>query len=277
MPVALQVGNAEVVVLQDRKHKFNKTWHYPDVPEEAWEPYADLLGGPEGAVFLNFGAFMIRVDGKTILVDTGWGPDIGPPGDEATPARLLDELAEVGVGVSDIDIVAFTHLHPDHVGWNLVREGDVIRPRFDRARYLVPEGDWEHYNAREEMHPNIRQQALPLGDLDVMELIGGGHPVSVSVTTEATPGHTPGHLSFVIASGGERCFILGDLAHHPAVLQETHWVQAFDWDPEQAVATRKEVFERLERDQSLVVAGHFPHPCAGRFVRVDGRRTWKPL
>ena len=50
-----------------------------------------------------------------------------------------------------------------------------------------------------------------------------------------------------------------------------------DADPEMAVATRKKVLDRLEREETTVAAGHLQHPSFGRFARVDGRRVWKPM
>ena len=47
--------------------------------------------------------------------------------------------------------------------------------------------------------------------------------------------------------------------------------------PAAAVAMRKQVLHRLEQDGTLVAAGHFPMPGFGRFVRVDGKRVWRPL
>ncbi|HXG40590.1 MAG TPA: MBL fold metallo-hydrolase [Candidatus Limnocylindrales bacterium] len=276
MAYPVRVGDATVVALSDKHHAVETTFHFPTVPAEAWAPYADLLTD-EGLIPLNFGAFLVLAAGRVALVDTGWGPLAGPPGRPAGPGRLLDELAEVGLTPEDVDVVAFTHLHPDHVGWNLVPDGGGgWRPRFRRARYLVPEADWAHYRSLEEVHPVIREQALGLDGLPGLELVPGDGAVMPSLTGVATPGHTPGHRSFVVESAGERLFILGDLTHSPVLAEETSWVNRFDWDPALARTTRERVLERLEHDATLVAAGHYPYPSLGRFVRVDGRRRWRP-
>ena len=92
-----------------------------------------------------------------------------------------------------------------------------------------------------------------------------------------TPGHTPGHQSFVIASAGERALILGDVAHHPAQSEETVWSPSFDSDGSLSAETRREVMERLEADGDLVAACHFPAPGFGHIVRVEGKRTFRAL
>jgi glyoxylase-like metal-dependent hydrolase (beta-lactamase superfamily II) len=277
MAIRVRVGDAEVIALRDREHRLDRAHHYPGVSEEAWARYADLLDEPGGWAILNFGCFLVRTGDTTVLIDTGWGPEMGPPGASATPARLMDELTEAGVEPDDVDVVAITHLHPDHVGWNLIRHGERVRPRFPRARYLVPAKDWEHYRSLDQVHPNTVQQVFPLEALGVLDLIGDRHHVAPSLLATATPGHTPGHTSFLLTSSGERCFILGDLVHHPVVAEETGWVHRFDWHPERAASVRRRVLEEAERETLLVGIGHFRYPSLGYFVRRDGRRVWKPV
>jgi glyoxylase-like metal-dependent hydrolase (beta-lactamase superfamily II) len=278
MATRVPIGDAEIIGLVDRQHQLSPEWHYPDVPAEAWDPYREMLTD-EAYSLLNFRAFLVRADGRTMLIDTGWGPRHAPPGAPATPARLPDEMAEFGVTMDDVDLVVFTHLHADHVGWNLAYEPDAAAPspNFRNARYLVPADDWAHYNRIEQMHPNIREQALPLGDLGVLDTFEGEHQVSPSLRALPTPGHSPGHSSFVLDSGGDRCFVLGDLAHHPIIGSETAWVHRCDWQPEQARVQRERVLDQLEQEGTLVAAGHFPQPGFGKWVRVDGRREWRAL
>lgn len=276
MATLVQVGAATVVALSDKAHEVPPSFHFPTVPVEAWAPYADLLAA-DGCIPLNFGCFLVVADGLHVLVDTGWGPVAGPPGRPAGPGRLLDELTSVGVEPGRIDLVVLTHLHPDHLGWNLVEEDGAWRPRFPNARYQVPAADWHAYRARAEVHPQIREQGFGLEGVVPLDLVGGDDAVSPSIRGIATPGHTPGHRSLLVRSAGEECLILGDLAHTPVVAQEVDWVNQFDWDAAEAVATRRAVLDRLEAEGTLVGAGHFPVPSLGHFVRVDGRRRWRPI
>ena len=267
MSAVVRIGNANVVALSDTEEAYEAGRVYPEVSEADWAPYRDLLGAA-GTLLLNFGCYAIRADGRTVLVDTGWGP--------SHQGRLLDELAVAGIALDEIDAVIFTHLHGDHIGWNLVSEGVTPRPRFPRARYLAPEADWLHYTAQPEAGALFREQMLPLAELGVLDLIGGGYVVSPSITTHATPGHTPGHLSVAIMSRGEHGFVLGDVAITPIEAQETDWLNCFDWNTSMARSTRHEVLDNLEQEGTLVAASHFPRPGFGRFVRLDGRRVWQP-
>ena len=111
----------------------------------------------------------------------------------------------------------------------------------------------------------------------LIEFMEGEHSLTRELTTLPTPGHTPGHMSILITSQGERALILGDVAHNPAQVEETDWVSRADMDPELTRQTRRALMERLEREQTVVASGHFPAPGFGRIVRLEGRRYWQGL
>ena len=58
-----------------------------------------------------------------------------------------------GSSLDEIDLVVLTHLHLDHIGWNLAWDGDRARPLFPRARYLVQRADWELFAAAARGRP----------------------------------------------------------------------------------------------------------------------------
>jgi len=265
MPETVQVGSATIVHLSDTERPYPAREVYPEVADAAWNEYRQALTA-DGSIVLNFGCYLVIADGRTVLVDTGWGPTY--------EGRLLDELAAAQVSPQQIDAVVCTHLHGDHIGWNVVEEGGASRPRFPRARYLLPEADWNHYTTQPEPSALIRTQVLPLESLGVMDLVNGEYTLSPSVTIVPTPGHTPGHQSVAILSGGAHGFILGDVAVSPVEAHETDWKNRFDWDSALAGRTRHAVLDRLERSAALVGASHFPKPGLGRFVREGGRRRW---
>ena len=117
----------------------------------------------------------------------------------------------------------------------------------------------------------------PLEELGLIEFMDGEHSITRELTAVPTPGHTPGHVSILITSQGQRALVLGDAAHNPAQVEEPDWVSRADMDPELTRQTRKALLDRLEREQILVAAGHFEAPGFGRIVRLDGRRYWRGL
>lgn len=273
----IRIGNVEVMSLSDGMLEFDLCNFFPTIPNEHWDPYASHLTG-EQKVRFNLGSFLVRADGQTILVDTGLGPK--PADAPETPwGQLMQEFTTYGVKPADIEMVVMTHAHRDHVGWNLMAQGGRYTPTFPNARYWVSAKDWEacHNSELKERFPNAPTCVWPLEELGLLQLMDGEYSLTRSLTTIPTPGHTPGHMSILITSQGERALILGDVAHNPAQVHETDWVSRADMDPEETRRTRRSLMERLEREGMVVAAGHFPAPGFGKVIRLEGRRYWQVL
>ncbi len=283
------VGNVEIIAVFDMVPPPRAPEvMFPDVSPDAWVPYQDAL--ESGQLQLYYGAWVVRSQGKTILVDTGMGP--GPhPNRGNVEGHLYESLRPILIPADrannpnaspsdEVDIVLHTHLHPDHVGWNLSYAGGTPVPNFGRARYLVPKLDWEHFTKPEvlEANPYIKTQVLPLQELRKMDIYDGEYSVTDEITTLPTPGHTPGHQVILIASQGERAMLVGDVLHNRAQIQEPSWTAGVDLDKEASRRSREALLDRAERDEYVVAAGHF-HPTEqlGKVIRLEGRRYWQAL
>jgi len=262
----IKIGKVELVSLSDGNGNREPTIVFPDSSMDIWRSEFGELLDDAGHLHPRYGSVAIHSDGKLILVDTGL---------QAPGATLINDMQSKGIGPGDIDLVVLTHLHPDHVGWNLTNG----QPTFPNARYLAPRSDWEYWT-----HPSVLQtaehitnQVLPLEKLNIIDLMDNDYQVTDELTTISTPGHTPGHMSIIISSGGERGYILGDVAHNPAQAHHTDWNPVFDIQPELSRKTRHQVLDHLEAEGITVSAGHFPDPGFGKFVREGGRRIWQGI
>ena len=118
------VGNVELVSLTDGHGDMDPIQVFPASDMDAWKnEYSDLLDS-ENHIHPRFGTTGVRSGGKLIIVDTGL---------HAPDGTLLDEMRSKGIARDAVDLVVLTHLHPDHIGWNLI-DG---KPTFPNARYLV--------------------------------------------------------------------------------------------------------------------------------------------
>ena len=273
----VRIGRVEMTSVSDGRVDIPASELFPTIPSESWKPYCDDLT-PDGKIVINIGSFLLRSDGKTVLVDTGLG-QTPQHFQDATFGLLLKDMSAHGVEVDDIDMVVITHLHGDHVGWNLVWTDNVQRPVFPNARYWVPRKDWDIYarGAGQQGGSIINEQVAPLEGLGLLELIDGEQTLTSDLTALPTPGHTLGHTSVLVSSGGERAVILGDAAIVPAQAQQTDWSPRSDRDADLSRATRRDLMDRMEREGALVASGHFPPPGLGRLVRLKGRRDWRAL
>ena len=271
-----RVGNVEIVALSDGSIRFAPSDFFPTIPEEAWAPYSDDLT-PEGDMIMNLGSFLLRSEGKTLLIDTGLGIDTGHL-DTLDMGKLLTDMQAKGISRDEVDIVAITHLHIDHVGWNFLYDDDGTdtqqagsspaseversgepRPTFANARYWVSNADWRVFTRGAlRKRPYIPAQVLPLEEQGILELFEGEQAITSEITTLPTPGHTPGHTSFLISSQGEHAIITGDAIHARAQAQETHWSPRADSKPDVSAESRHSLLDRIERDNAMLISGHFP-------------------
>jgi glyoxylase-like metal-dependent hydrolase (beta-lactamase superfamily II) len=102
------------------------------------------------------------------------------------------------------------------------------------------------------------------------------HAICEEVRLIPTPGHTPGHVSVAIESGGRRGLITGDMIHNPAQVVRPEWGCFADDDGARATATRRDVLERLADQPVLVLGTHFPEPSAGAIIRDGAGYRFKP-
>jgi glyoxylase-like metal-dependent hydrolase (beta-lactamase superfamily II) len=275
MPVnQLTVGNVTITALSDGMLEFDLCNFFPGMPVEDWQPHQHHLTD-DGKLRFNLGSYLLRTDGRTVLVDTGMGPRLEP---DNPWGKLLQALASHGLSPNAVDLVVLTHAHRDHVGWNLQSDNGKYRPTFPNARYYLSALDWETCHNPEVVStrfPNAPQCVWPLAELGVLELMRGEQALTSELTSLPTPGHTPGHTSIMVNSQGERAIIMGDTFHNPAQVVETGWISRADMDPAQTRRTRDFLLDRFEREGATAVSGHFPAPGFGRIVRLEGRRYWQ--
>lgn len=269
-------GDTELIAVQDTWSRLRPDYFFPAVDPAAFGAYPEHLVD-NGRMVLSHTCWLIVSGGRTILVDTGIGsrPLSGLPVNEE-PA-LPRVMVEAGVAPEEVDTVVFTHLHFDHTGWNTVDREGAPAPLFAKARHVVQQAEWDYWLAPEAdpMAASDRAMVLdPLVDAGLIDFVEGEHAVTEEVVTLPTPGHTPGHVSFVLTSGGESVLLLGDAAHSPMQVNEAHWCAGADIDPERARASRRMLFDRSAREGALLGSNHFPFPGLGRVVEEDGVRRW---
>ncbi|HAJ01328.1 MAG TPA: hypothetical protein DCL97_11710 [Dehalococcoidia bacterium] len=278
----LTVGNVEIIALHDNEAALPLAMTFPDVPPEAWTSYQQKY--PEGFngtdnLRIHFECYLIRSAGQTILMDTGAGSMATNPGTVSafaggTDGRLLDELQAAGVSPGDVDTVFLSHLHPDHVGWNLTQAGGS--PTFPSARYVFHQADWEIFRTPKDQEifglTFWEETLAPLESHGVIDFLAGEHALTSEITAIPTPGHTPGSMSLAVVSSGERAYIMGDVFHGPAQVTEPEWVFSFDAEPVVAVQTRTGMLERSESENATLAICH--HSGFGKVMRAEGRRYW---
>ncbi|MCS5498298.1 MBL fold metallo-hydrolase [Cnuibacter physcomitrellae] len=231
---------------------------------EAWRSRPQYFGADDSWEF-PLGVQVVRSGEEVVLVDAGYGP--GDRGPDYVGGALLHELRRTGVDPDAVTQLVFTHFHADHLGW-ISEEGE---PVFPRAVLRAHVAEWENAVRR---GPATADRDRLLAVADRFELFDRETTIAPGVDALPAPGHTPGSAVYVISSGGERCLLLGDVAHSPVQLEERDWRVRWDADPELASATRNALADEAAATGALVTASHFPGLAFGRITVTGGARRF---
>ena len=226
----------------------------------------------EGRLKMSIHSLVVETPKHRIVVDTGLGNDKegrSVPTWNKRNGPYLDIMTEAGFPPESIDIVLCTHLHVDHVGWNTHLVDNRWVPTFERARYLFGKTEYEHWRDHSDTPDKVavfNDSVKPIVDAGKAELIAGDARLTDELTLIPTPGHSPGHMSILIASDGEKALLTGDVAHHPCQMAHLDWSSTADSEPTHSAATRRQLFSCFADTPTLVIGGHFN---AGH-IRRDG-------
>lgn len=288
-------GNVDVTRIEEMHGPVGVTpeQFVPDMPKAVWDTHQDMLvpdhwNSREDLVQVAMQPWLLRSDGKTILIDTGVGNHKSRPAVDAwnqlDSDLFLSNLAAAGVQPDDVDIVVNTHLHVDHVGWNTsLHEGEWVTT-FPNATYLMHAADFDFWHP--ENHPSLiggvnenvfEDSVQPVHDSGQVKLWSSEYVIDGALRLEEAPGHTPGSSVVRLESADDRAFFVGDLLHSPTQIVEPDYNSCFCEDPAAARATRYRWLGEAADRSALVIPAHFAGHGAATVSRHEGAfaiHTW---
>lgn len=224
---------------------------------------------PADQMEIPFTVTVVNTGNEIILFDTGNGGDTGR---RPAAGQTLARLAEAGIDPASVDHVVITHFHGDHIG-GMTEDG---APAFPNADYIIASAEYDFWTHEDRLFEDGMAGRVDLVNAKVVpfaektRFIKGGDQVVSGIEAVAAHGHTPGHTTFHLESGGERLMLIADLSNHYVVsLQRPDWHVRFDMDKEGAVAARKRVLGMIAADRIPFVGYHMPSPAVG-FLEAKG-------
>jgi glyoxylase-like metal-dependent hydrolase (beta-lactamase superfamily II) len=272
-----KVGDARITsVVEAQTDGIPPEFFFPDADEEtvrrhSWlaPDYADA----DGRIGMRVQAFVVEVAGRIVVVD----PCVGNSKTRETPYwnertwPFMERFEAAGFDRSDVDMVVHTHLHVDHVGWDThLLDGRWV-PTFARARHLYVASELDAQAADDGIEARrIRDDSIvPIFEADLADIVEADADLGAGLRLAPTPGHTPGHASLWLTSGGRTALLTGDVIHHPVQCAEPGLSFVSDTDRVLARATREVALGEAVGQDALMLGTHFPTLPAGRVV-VDG-------
>jgi glyoxylase-like metal-dependent hydrolase (beta-lactamase superfamily II) len=270
-----KVGDYEITALSDGA----RTFPMPDtfvVNKKKEEALAAAEGAymPKGQVTIPFNPVVVNTGSKLIVIDTGNGLGAFEQ-TKGAAGQMSANMKAAGIDPNAVDIVLISHFHGDHIGGLRTADGKLTYPN---AEIMVPAPEWAFWTDEANVakangfnkgnFPTVKKVFDGLGDK--VTKFEWGKEVAPGITSIATPGHTPGHTSFAVASGNAKLLVQSDVTNIPALfLRNPDWHVVFDNDPELAQATRHKFYDMASADKTAVAGYHFSFPSLGH-VEKDG-------
>ncbi len=221
--------------------------------------------------------FLLKAEGKNILLDTGLGDVISEKERKIYAAtgetNIEGGLKRLGIAPDDIDYVFFSHLHTDHSGGAVVETGNGLKPRFPKATHIVQKDEWDDATNPDERTAAvyIPERLKVLESAGLIELIDGDKELLPGIKAVKTGGHTRGHQAFEATSDGTTAVYYADIVpseHHIRV----PFVPSTDLFPMDTMRVKRALLKRLLNENMVIAFDHDIEIGLGR-VREEGHKT----
>lgn len=225
---------------------------------------------------------LIETGDRRILVDTGMGDKQDPKffahyylhGNDS----LEGSLSKHGFTKDDITDVFHTHLHFDHCGGTIVREGGKLQPAFKNATFWTNEQHWKWATV-----PNDREKAsflkenlLPMqesGRLQFAQVKEGVSLFDEDITLKFAYGHTDAMMLPAVKYKGKTIVYMADLLPSAAHLP-LPYVMSYDMFPLKTLHEKKAFLqEALENDYVLFFEHDANIECCNLVMTDKGIRV----
>ena len=230
---------------------------------------------------------VVNTGSKLVVINSGLGPALYEQS-KGVVGQFHTNLAAAGIDRNAVDAVIISHFHGDHINGVLTADN---KPAFPNAEILVPAGEWKFWNDDGEMSKATGNAIVEGNFKNVKRVFGAlgnkvtqyevGKEIAPGITSVATHGHTPGHVSHVVSSGNAKVMVQADVTNVPLFVQNPGWFIQFDMDGAAAEATRRKFYDMLVAEKMMVQGFHYPFPSVGYVEKAgSGYRVvpvpWNP-
>ncbi|MBL7741294.1 MAG: MBL fold metallo-hydrolase [Chitinophagaceae bacterium] len=201
----------------------------------------DLQSRPVGSLLVEIQPFLVVTSNDILLLDMGLGFS------HHGKMQIHQNLADAGIGPSQVTKVLLTHLHKDHAG-GVSEDSDHTKLSFPNATYYLQKRELDF--AFETGMPSFIPKELEVlkNSGQVVLLTEDSGMIANHISYELTGAHSPFHQVFWIKEGEETIFFGGDDA--PQLQQMKHrFVAKYDFDGKKAMELRRKWWEQGQTEK----------------------------
>ncbi|WP_454060412.1 MBL fold metallo-hydrolase [Elizabethkingia ursingii] len=282
-PYKVKVGDTEVTALLDGILPVDaEKLFFTNEPGKPTQLLQNVF--IKNPVEVSMNAYLVKTNGKLILIDTGAGELFGNAG-----GKLVQSLKQAAVAPEEITDILLTHIHADHSG-GLVMSGKVIFPNavihvnkaetnFWLNEKNAKKADEKAMGASPKTFSNAMDMLIPYlkaGKVKTFER--EKEEIVPHIYTMPTGGHTPGHTVYVLESKGEKMYFWGDLVHMEGLqFVEPTLENHFDVDHKSGIENREKYYDDAAKNNYLIGASHISYPGMGRVRKEGSKYVWYPV
>lgn len=258
----IKVGNIELDLILDAELPISGDAVFHPARRDEW--MAVVPGDDLGEFIVPVRPLLIREPEGTTLVDTGFGDIAADENGVEERGNTRAVLETLGVAPDSVNRVIITHAHGDHMQGNTIRKGGEIVSAYKNAEFVIQRPDAE--NLQSESPQAWTRYFEPIAAVGKLKVIDGDTRLTPSILCTLTRGHTIGHQSVIITSGGESACYLGDLALHKLNLDRPEWGPDWAWSKEHDRENRIRIKEWARETGGVLI---LPHDAEHPFVTVE--------
>src|SRR5262245_23909410 len=273
-----KVGDIEVISLYDG------VWEKPHdenfikgISVDQTKAALKAAGLTDANVPIPFTVLAVRTGGRLVLIDSGTG---GGQAGGPKAGLLAQNMAAAGLDPKDVKTIIISHFHGDHIFGLMAK--DTNAATFPDAEIVVPATELKWWTQPVDSIPqprrgNAQRVQATFPNWKNVRVVDGEAEVAPGIRAIPAFGHTQGHTAHLISSGGKQLLATADATNIQSLfVKHPDWQAVFDHVPDQAVETRKKLFDRAIAEKAMVAGYHWGLPNVGTIAKDGNGYAFTP-
>jgi glyoxylase-like metal-dependent hydrolase (beta-lactamase superfamily II) len=273
-----KVGDIEVISLYDglweKPHDEN---FIKGANVEETKAALRAAGLTDAHVPVPFTILAVKTRGQLVLIDSGTG---GGQAGGPKAGQLAQNMTAAGINPKDVKTIVISHFHGDHIFGLMAK--DTNAQTFADVEIIVPATELKWWTQPVDSIPQPRrglaqrvQATFP--NWKNIKVVDGEAELAPGIRAIPAFGHTQGHTAHLISSGDKQLLATADATNIQALfVKNPTWQAAFDHVPDQAVETRRKLFDRAIADKTMVAGYHWGLPNVGTIAKDGNGYAFTP-